>query len=579
MTYELGKQYEMKVVGIQLDSTGKKYIALHDDDPSKEYRVYEILKCQYEALPQTLYVKVKSIDVFGKIKFKQDEERLIREHYKAGKLYAFEVTEVKEDHNTNAPYYQLEDDFMEHRFYFKGEQKYQIGDDCILEVMGFTDKGRLMLKQVEHYGPAEVSSPIEKTDNNDDQPKSADINWAELPVLEGMNESETLELKSSIAFPPGSDGVADIDKQMFNILKELTAFMNTKGGELYIGVHDRTKKVMGIAQDFDHLQEGEDEYSESYHKNIDGYELKIRNTIDRLCPSLANSLTTIEFPELNGITYCKITVRPARRPIFLAGTQLFIRQGNRLKLLKGDEITFFIYDRMTLSIKDMIETEDHSLNNNGMDLEQMKQALRTLLNERKTIPTDLPKPPSQKEVDYWLIWFDDATWMRSRKKSDDPYVFMQLPVYKSVSDPLVVFCYESGKVNTIKLAEFRKKVSLNKLQKKGWSRTGEKPKSIFIMHTTDFLVGYSVDHNGTECVKLHAISDFTPTGSAENQGAPFLPQNWQAKTFATIGAEHKKAIAHLIVVKAKRTTDPGTPLTSASLKDEIDNLEKLLTQQ
>ncbi len=70
-----------------------------------------------------------------------------------------------------------------------------------------------------------------------------------------------------------------------------------------------------------------------------------------------------------------------------------------------------------------------------------------------------------------------------------------------------------------------------------------------------------------------------PTGSAENQGAPFLPQNWQAKTFATIGAEHKKAIADLIVVKAKRTTDPGTPLSSASLKDEIDNLEKLLTQQ
>ena len=59
MTYELGKQYEMKVVGIQLDSTGKKYIALHDDDPSKEYRVYEILKCQYEATIQELNQLIK----------------------------------------------------------------------------------------------------------------------------------------------------------------------------------------------------------------------------------------------------------------------------------------------------------------------------------------------------------------------------------------------------------------------------------------------------------------------------------------------------------------------------------------
>lgn len=43
MNYEVGKQYEMRVVDIRVDSAGYNYIALHDDDPSKEYRVYNIL--------------------------------------------------------------------------------------------------------------------------------------------------------------------------------------------------------------------------------------------------------------------------------------------------------------------------------------------------------------------------------------------------------------------------------------------------------------------------------------------------------------------------------------------------------
>jgi hypothetical protein len=47
-------------------------------------------------------------------------------------------------------------------------------------------------------------------------------------------------------------------------------------------------------------------------------------------------------------------------------------------------------------------------------------------------------------------------------------------------------------------------------------------------------------------------------------------------TYAVIGAEHKKNIAHLIVTKAKRSVEVGTPLNSPVLKDEIEYLERLL---
>ena len=574
MNYEVGKQYEMTVVDIRKDSAGYNYIALHDDDPSKEYRVYNILKCQYDSLPDTLYVTVKSIDVFGKIKFVQDEARLNREHYQEGKLYAFEVTDVKEDFRTKVTFYVLEDDFSTHRMFFKGEQKYQIGDACILEVTGFSDKGNLKLKEVAHADKKPIDKAVQ--DTKDDTENKLAALWNSLPVLNVGDENQTLELKTSIAFPPG-EGKANIGKQLYNILKELTAFMNTKGGTLYIGVHDKSKKVISIEGDYKFLNDDEeDDFNGTYKEDKDGYELKIRNTIDRLCPSLANSLLDIKFETLEKQTYCKIEVQPARRPIFLSGTQLYIRQGNRLKLLRGDEITFFITERMTISIKDVLDTDGLSASGGGFDMDAMKQIMRSLINERRAIPKDLPKPKSLGEVDYWIIWYNDGTWKRSRQQSSEANVYIQVPVYKNLSDPILAFCYDTNRVNTVKLADFRKGANLNVLQKNGWSRTGDKPKNIFLMHATDFLVGYSVDSNGIEAVKLHAISDYGTTASAANQGSPFLPDTSRIETYAVIGAEHKKNVAHLIVTKAKRSVEVGTPLTSPALKNEIEYLEKIL---
>ena len=575
MNYELGKQYEMKVIDIRKDSAGYDYIALRDDDPSKEYRVYNILKCQHESLPESLYVVVKSIDMFGKVKFRQDEGRLNKEHYKEGKLYAFEVTDVKEDFNTKAPYYIIEDDFTEHRYFFKGDQKYNTGDHCILEVEGFTDKGFLKLKEVEHVAPSQVET-IDLT-TKDDEKQTSDASWVQLPVLNVGDESQTLEFKTSIAFPPGN-GEANIDKQLYNILRVITAFMNTDGGTLYVGVHDTTKKVTGIESDYAYLNEGDkDDFNGSYNENNDGYQLKIRNTIDRLCPSLANSLTTIEFEEMSGKTYCKITVKPARRPIFLCGSQLFIRQGNRLKQLKGDEITLFITERMDVAIKDIIDIDGLG-SIASIDADTLRKVLREVINERSAIPKDLPKPKPLGEIDYWIIWYEDGSWKRSRNKSDEGNVHIQVPVYKNLGNSILAFCYESGRVNTVKLAAFRKGVNLNILQtKNGWSRTGDKPMSIFLMHATDFLVGYSVDSNGIEYVKLHAISDYPPTASAANQGSPFVPESGsKIVTFGVIGAEHKKNVAHLIITKAKRSVEMGTPLTSPTLKEEINYLQKVL---
>lgn len=576
MNYEIGKQYEMKVVGFRKDSAGHDFIELHDDDPSKEYRVYNILKCQWDGLPETLYVIVKNIDEFGKIRLRQDEGRLFQEHYKIGKLYAFEVTDVKEDYNSRAPYCVIEDDFATHHYYFQGKQKYNVGDNCILELEGFTDKGFLKLKEVEHSNGEQAveSATTAPVDNTQDRLASL---WASLPVLDVGDESQTLELKTSIVFPPG-ESEPNIDKQLYNILRELTAFMNTDGGTLYIGIHDKTKKVIGIEGDYKYLNDGEDEYNGSYSLNKDGYQLKIRNAIDRLCPTLANSLTTISFDSLEGNEYCIISVNPARRPIFLNGNKLYIRQGNRVKLLSGEDITMFIYERMTISVKEVLDTEGLQINPVTMDIEMLKQAMRTLINERKAIPRDLPKPKDLGEIDYWLVWYQNGDWKKVRNKSDENDVYLQVPVYKNLNASILAFCYDT-KVCTVKLDVFRKGANMNKIQHKNWwSKTGEKPKNIYLMEPTDYLVGYSIDSNGIEYVKLHAISDYNPRATAGAQGNPFVSESARVETYAVIGAEHRKRVEHLISKKAKRSSDMGTPLTSPTFKEEIEYLEKILKQ-
>jgi hypothetical protein len=229
---------------------------------------------------------------------------------------------------------------------------------------------------------------------------------------------------------------------------------------------------------------------------------------------------------------------------------------------------------MTVSMKDVIDTE--GLTVDSLDVNALKDILTNIINERKAIPTDLPKPKDLGEVDYWIIWYQNGTWKRSRQQSTETEVYIQVPIYKNISDPVLAFCYETNKVNTVKLSDFRKGANLNVVQKNGWSRTGDKPKNIFLMHATDFLVGYSIDSNCIESVKLHAISDYGTTASAANQGAPFLPDTSRIVTYAVIGAEHKKNIAHLIVTKAKRSVEVGTPLNSPVLKDEIEYLERLL---
>jgi len=90
--------------------------------------------------------------------------------------------------------------------------------------------------------------------------KTLSLNTEEDADLEAANgnylgvESDTVEFKKSFVYPPDSHMLPAPDKQAFNVLRGVCAFMNsTLGGTLYLGVND-SGYVTGVKSDMDYLR-------------------------------------------------------------------------------------------------------------------------------------------------------------------------------------------------------------------------------------------------------------------------------------------------------------------------------------
>lgn len=556
MTFEIGQTYEMKTRGIDRDSNGYDYIALVSDDKGdekKDFRVYNFMKGFYKELPHTISVIVNYIDAFGKVKFRQNEPQILQEHYEKDKMYSFHIIGTDTDGNEKS-YYHIEDDFAKQRYYYVGDAIHNIGDDVVLKVCGTVESsGYLYFEEVQ---PANIvsSTPIVKVKRTNGNGKYY-VNYGP--------ESKTLEYKTSIAFPPGNNGVADIDKQMSNIVRALTAMMNAEGGKLVIGVHDKTQEITGVADDFPHLNDGYvDKYAGQYPLNDDGYKRKILNSVRYLSGTYAGSLLDVKPAKKGGLLYYVVEIMKADRPIWMRtpeqGTILFQRHDGSNQQLWGDELTQFIVRRMQKSI---YERDNNP--NLTKDLESiMEKALTDIINKRHSTNVVIPPLPP-RTVDYWVVWNDKGEWRRQRAKATSCYV--QLPVYKNMSNPVLLLCYKNTKrVAAMNWTETRKGINLDQPQPSLWNTGAREIPEMFIVESRDYLAIHSIDHNGTECMKLLAIGDFNTVKKRGAVGVPILLDNANAISFKVIDAQYYPSVKDLLVTKSKRVRELGTPINTAS---------------
>jgi len=153
-------------------------------------------------------------------------------------------------------------------------------------------------------------------------------NNQELAARIQNGENETVEFKVAAAWNSHTGKRDNAMKE--NILQTFAAFRNSFiGGDIIVGVDDKTKTIVGLQGDYDTFDPKRGER--------DSFERWIRNVIASAFGGDAPAYYDLSFHELDSKEILCIHVRPASKPVFLDG-DLYIRDGNGKRKLKAAEV-------------------------------------------------------------------------------------------------------------------------------------------------------------------------------------------------------------------------------------------------
>lgn len=145
--------------------------------------------------------------------------------------------------------------------------------------------------------------------------------------LLAQDEHEQLEFKSSLRF--------DFQKYQVNheleksVMKTVAGFLNSKGGNLVIGV-DNSRKPVGLQNDYKTLRRA----------NSDGFENHFTQLFNAMIGPEFRHLIQLRFPAVDNQEVCVIRVAPSARPIYLKldnNEHFYVRTGNVTTPLKMSE--------------------------------------------------------------------------------------------------------------------------------------------------------------------------------------------------------------------------------------------------
>jgi len=115
-----------------------------------------------------------------------------------------------------------------------------------------------------------------------------------------------------------------------SISKTVAAFMNSKGGTLYIGIDDEGK-VLGLEEDYKTLEK----------PNSDRFRLIMKHSLESyLKNKVIFDYLTLDFPIIEGKEICMIKVAPTPLPIFVSDgdkQDCYVRVDNESKPYSYDE--------------------------------------------------------------------------------------------------------------------------------------------------------------------------------------------------------------------------------------------------
>ena len=351
--YEIKKVYTLTPEYIQEQHDGRKYIIFKETINGRPLRVkaFDFLSQPDSDLPLSIDVVVENIEpMFGMPLLRINRDWLITTLYgdeKLPKKFSFNIVGKinKEEYKSLL----LKDSYgISHYFPIVGSDtldNYSEGERITLLVdsINKNNKGCLYISLSRPSSENFISQYFrvfttkEPTIVKEDEKPFCQItNYGE--------ESETSEFKQSLVFHPKSSEV-DVDSQVFNIMRSIAGFMNHIGGTLYIGVRN-DGSAKGIENDYPELNKGINDAYGNYSADWDGWNRKLIDSVRKYLGSFAATLVNVEKEECSNVVVAKIMIEKSAKPIYVNNKILFRRQCNTTAMLTGDELTWFIIERL-----------------------------------------------------------------------------------------------------------------------------------------------------------------------------------------------------------------------------------------
>lgn len=450
-TYEIGKIYDLTFVNTIVKEDGSQYLVATDGRLDYTIKPYEY-QTEYDAIPHTLSCYVKKIGFNGKAFFEQSKEAVLKNvYYQFGEEHKFIIDEVHFDANTNNKFFVLSDEFgLTHRYYPKdGENSKKSGDALTLVIKGIVPS---------QFGKNNARLDLFSKFADDKTPDAELVYSTAKPVYPKNSgkknfgcEDAKKEFKSSIVYPAG-DTVANIDKQLGIICRTIAGFMNANGGTLYIGVSDNGY-ICGIEGEYSHLNDGEDDYT--YKENDDQYMLKITNRVLSLLGMTAGTLMNMKIEEEDGKKYCVINIKKASRPIWFNGNKLFVRIVTTNRLLKNDEITQFVLDRVSKNSFTKQKQDEAPVEDSSAD-EPTHPEVTPASEYQSAAPAPAPVVvKKQKKIWRHITFYDNGEWsfQKDELQGADVVCNAEVPEDARQKSLILILAYENGHVEASSLKE------------------------------------------------------------------------------------------------------------------------------
>lgn len=203
------------------------------------------------------------------------------------------------------------------------------------------------------------SYPVASNDESDDS--------CSLTALIQAGEGRTTEFKSTFRLDTQT---GNVNKELGKVVaKTVAGFLNAFGGDLLIGVRD-DGLIVGIEQDINTLQS----------KNLDSYQLTLRNLLSDFLGHDVSPLISIQFVKIGSETVARIRCPQHSKPVYLKDGQsqsFFVRDGNRTAQLDIRAAHSWIdkhFDQPSMAIDQ--HGKDSSLKSVSDQLEQIMSILK-----------------------------------------------------------------------------------------------------------------------------------------------------------------------------------------------------------